>query len=97
MIKSQKPPYWIRLKNAIGKFYKVIVLKSIANITLSKVNFLLFTFDHRCTQRRGKGGEKFFAKLVNKNAIKHQKRFTLPQILFTTSIYPPSQNLAKTS
>ncbi len=50
--------------------------------------------DHRCTQR-GQGGKKvyppskFLAKLVNKNAIKHQKHFYNP-------IYPSSQNLAKT-
>ncbi len=31
-------PYWIRIKNAIGKFDEVIVLKSIGNIfTLSKL------------------------------------------------------------
>jgi hypothetical protein len=39
---------------------------------------------------------KMFARLVNKNAIKHQKGVPSPQI-FTTPIYPPSQNLAKTS
>jgi hypothetical protein len=39
---------------------------------------------------------KFLAKLVNKNAIKHQKGVPYPNI-FTTPIYPPSQNLAKTS
>jgi hypothetical protein len=40
-----------------------------------------------------------FAKLVNKNAIKHQKGVPSPQNfkIFTTLIYPPSQNLAKTS
>jgi hypothetical protein len=39
---------------------------------------------------------KFFAKLVNKNAIKHKKVYPPPKI-FTTPIYPPFQNLAKTS
>jgi hypothetical protein len=37
----------------------------------------------------------FFVKLVNKNAIKHQKVYPPPKI-FTTLIYPPSKNLAKT-
>jgi hypothetical protein len=36
-----------------------------------------------------------FAKLVNKNAIRHQKGVPSPEI-FTTPIYPTSQNLAKT-
>ncbi len=39
---------------------------------------------------------KIFKKLVNKNAIKHQKVVPSPKN-FTTPIYPPSQNLAKTS
>jgi hypothetical protein len=39
---------------------------------------------------------EIFAKLANKNAIKNQK-FTLPQKLSQPPIYPPSQNLAKTS
>ena len=39
---------------------------------------------------------KIFAKLVNKNAIKHQKGVP-SQKIFTAPIYPPSQNLAKTS
>jgi hypothetical protein len=39
---------------------------------------------------------KIFAKLVNKNAIKHQKGVPSPKI-FTTPIYPPSKNLTKTS
>ncbi len=39
---------------------------------------------------------KIFAKLVNKNVIKHQKGVPSPQI-FTTPIYPPSQKVAKTS
>jgi hypothetical protein len=37
-----------------------------------------------------------FAKLVNKNALKHQKGVPSPKI-FTTPIYPPSQNFSKTS
>jgi hypothetical protein len=40
---------------------------------------------------------KIFAKLVNKNAIKQQKVVPSPPKIFTTPIYPPSQNLAKTS
>jgi hypothetical protein len=50
----------------------------------------------------GRGGikvyppSKIFAKLVSGNAIKHQK--VVPsQKNFTTLLYPPSQNLAKTS
>jgi hypothetical protein len=39
---------------------------------------------------------KFFAKLVNKSAIKHKKVHP-PKRIITTTIYPPSQNLAKNS
>jgi hypothetical protein len=39
---------------------------------------------------------QMFVKLVNINAIKHQKVYPPPKI-FITPIYPPSQNLAKTS
>jgi hypothetical protein len=55
-------------------------------------------------QTRGGGVEgikvyppsKIFAKLVNKNAIKHQKCDPSPKI-FTTPIYPHSPKVAKTS
>jgi hypothetical protein len=39
-----------------------------------------------------KGDSETFAKLVNKNAIKHQKGVTSPK-----NLHYPSQNLAKTS
>jgi hypothetical protein len=51
---------------------------------------------------RGRGGikvyppSKFFAKLVNKNAIKHQKGVPSPQN-FHSPYIPSLQNLAKTS
>jgi hypothetical protein len=58
----------------------------------------------RCTQGGGRGKRgikvyppsKIFAKLVNKNAIKHHKGVPSPKI-FTTPIYPPSQKVTKAS
>jgi hypothetical protein len=59
--------------------------------------------NHRCTQGgRGEGGEggikvyppfKIFAKLVNKNAIKHQKGVPSPPPKFSQPLYtlPPNK------
>ncbi len=59
---------------------------------------------HRFIDKHGEGGggvkgypsSKMFAKLVNKNAINNKKLYP-PQKIFTTPVYPPSHNLAKTS
>jgi hypothetical protein len=40
---------------------------------------------------------KIVAKLVNKTAIKPPENEYPPKIIFTTPIYPPSQNLVNTS